>query len=245
VVAVIDVGNTNIHFGLYKNERLIKRRIYATSKGVVEKRILRILKGKKIDGAAIASVVPCVNTRISRFFKRYLKISPLIISSKTKCNLKFGYHNPRTLGADRIANVVGALARYENNLIVLDFGTATTLDVVFRNGNYLGGIITPGIEMSFEIIANKTGLLPRVSMRKPRNIIGRSTKECIQSGIFNGTVAMIDGLIQRIEKDHRKKFLTVATGGWGRFMTSQIKKIKYFDQDLGLYGILKIYNYNA
>lgn len=137
------------------------------------------------------------------------------------------------------------LARYKRNLIIVDFGTATTLDIILKNGNYLGGIIFPGIETLMDVLISRTVLLKEVSIKKPAHIIGTSTEECIQSGIFNGTVAMISGFIREIRKEYRKKFLCVATGGWGKIVSSQIKEIKHFDPDLCLFGILKIYYYNA
>ena len=141
--------------------------------------------------------------------------------------------------------MVGGLARYKRNLIIVDFGTATTLDIILKDGYYLGGIIFPGIGTLMDALVERTSLLKKVSLKKPAHIIGTSTEECIQSGIFNGTVAMISGLIRKIRKEYRKNFLCVATGGWGKIMSSQIEEIKYFDPDLCLFGILKIYYYNA
>jgi len=245
MVVVLDIGNTNIHLGLYNGEKLVKKVICPLTEKSFEDRILKVLKGKRVDGVAIASVVLRFTTEYSKFFKRRLNISPLIISPNMDCHLKFGYRKPETLGTDRIAGVVGGLARYKRNLIIVDFGTVTTLDIILKNGNYLGGIIFPGIETLMDVLISRTALLKEVSIKKPVHIIGTSTEECIQSGIFNGTVAMISGLIREIRKEYRKKFLCVATGGWGKIVFSQIKEIKHFDPDLCLFGILKIYYYNA
>ncbi len=245
MVAVLDIGNTNIHFGLYRGETLVRNFICPISERAIERKILKIVNVKRIDGAAIASVVPNLTPQYIRFFKRWFSISPVLVSSDIHCNLTFGYYKPQTLGADRIATAAGGLARYKRNLIIVDFGTATTLDIIFKNGFYEGGIITSGVDTLMNALTGRTALLKHVLLEKPAHTIGRSTKECIQSGIYNGTVTMISGLIQKIRKEYRKKFLCVATGGWGKAMSSQIKEIKHFDPDLCLFGILKIYYYNA
>lgn len=245
MVAALDIGNTNVHLGLYRGEKLVKKVVYPLTKKSIEKNILKILKDKKLDGVAIASVAPRFTAKFKKFFKKTLNISSIIVSSNVNCYLNFGYRKPETLGADRIANVVGGLARYKRDLIIIDFGTATTLDIVLKNGYYLGGIITPGMGTLMDVLIRRTALLKKVSLKKPAHIIGRSTEECMQSGIFNGTIAMIGGFIQKIREKYRKKFLCVATGGWGKVISPQIEHIKYFDPDICLFGILKIYYYNA
>ncbi|MCK4251981.1 type III pantothenate kinase [candidate division WOR-3 bacterium] len=245
MVVVLDIGNTNIHLGLYNGEKLVKKAICPLTEKFSKDKILNVLKNKRMDGVAIASVVPRFTSKFSKFFKERFNISPLIISPNMDCHLKFGYRKPGTLGTDRIAGVVGGLARYKRNLIIVDFGTATTLDIILKDGYYLGGIIFPGIGTLMDALVERTSLLKKVSLKKPAHIIGTSTEECIQSGIFNGAVAMVSGLIRMIRKEYRKKFLCVATGGWGKIMSSQIEEIKYFDPDLCLFGILKIYYYNA
>jgi len=137
------------------------------------------------------------------------------------------------------------LARYEKDLIIIDFGTATTFDIVLKNGDYLGGLIIPGIGTSLETLSEKTALLPKITLKKSVKVIGHSTEECIRSGILNGAVAMVKGLIERINKEKGINFLCIATGGWGEVIASQVKEIKHFNQDLCLYGIVKIYYYNV
>ncbi|KPJ71845.1 hypothetical protein AMJ52_08295 [candidate division TA06 bacterium DG_78] len=245
MVAVFDIGNTNIRMGLYEAQKLVKRITYPTSTKSVEKKFIDVLIHKNLEGIAIASVIPLVTQKFVRYFRRGFAISPLIISSKLDCHLTYEYYKPETLGADRIANVVGGLERYNKDLIVIDFGTATTIDIVLKDGRYLGGLIMPGIGASLETLSKKTALLPLVKFKKPIKTIGRSTEECIQSGVFNATVAMMKGLIVQIRKEKKKKFLCIATGGWSKIMTPMIREIKYCDPDLCLYGVFKIYNYNA
>ncbi len=245
MVAVLDIGNSNIHFGLYKDESLIKHFTCPLSETAIETKILEIISHKKIEGAAIASVVPHLTPQYVQLLKTKVSVSPLLISPDIECHLSFGYRKPHQLGADRIASAVGGLARYKRDLIVIDFGTATTLNIIHKNRFYEGGIIIPGVETLKTSLAKQAALIKEVTLRRPRRLVGRSTEECVQSGVYNGTVAMVSGLIQAVREKYRKKFLCVATGGWGKAMASQIEEITRFDSDLCLFGILQIYNYNA
>jgi type III pantothenate kinase len=245
MVAVFDIGNTNIRIGFYDVQKLVKEMRYPTATKSVENKFVRLLRRDRLEGIAIASVVPHITRRLIRLLKKDFAISPFIVSSQVDCHLTYEYYDPETLGADRIANVVGGLERYKKNLIIIDFGTATTLDVVLKDGRYLGGLIMPGIGASLETLSKKTALLPLVKFKKPMKTIGRSTEECIQSGVFNGTAAMMKGLITQIRREKKKKFLCIATGGWSNIMTPMIREIQYSDSDLCLYGIFQIYKYNA
>ena len=132
-----------------------------------------------------------------------------------------------------------------SNVIVIDAGTATTIDVARRDGNYLGGIICPGMQLLADMMHQKTAQLPRISVRKPRSLIGRSTEECLRSGLFNGTIAMVRGLIKDIRKSKKGNFLCVATGGSGKLLSSYVEGIQKYDADLCLYGILSVYYENV
>jgi type III pantothenate kinase len=145
------------------------------------------------------------------------------------------------LGADRIATVVGALSRYERDVIVIDAGTAITIDVATRGWHYLGGIICPGMRILSEQMHRQTAQLPRIRIRKPKNLIGRSTEECLHSGVFNGTMAMVSGLVRDIRKQERRDFLCIATGGSGKVIAAIVNDIDRYDDDLGIYGVLQIY----
>jgi len=245
MVVVLDIGNTNIHLGLYEGETLVKHLVYPLSEKATEHKMRKAINDRKLEGVAIASVVPSLTPRYIQFFKKRLSLSPLLISPDVDCHLTFGYHKPHQLGVDRIATAAGGLARYKRDLVIINFGTATTLDIIFKNGRYPGGIITPGVETAMNALARRTALLKEVPLRKPIHLIGRSTEECIQSGIFNGTIALVRGLIQMIRKKYKKRFLCIATGGWSTLMAAHIPEITRVDPDLCLYGILKIYYYNV
>ncbi len=146
MVVVLDIGNTNFHLGLYQGETLVKHLIYPLSEKTIEDKVRKAIDGSKLEGVVIASVVPGLTQRYMQFFKKQLSLIPLLVSPDVKCHLTFGYYRPHQLGADRIAAAVGGLVRYKRDLIIIDFGTATTLNVVFRNGRFVGGIIIPGVE---------------------------------------------------------------------------------------------------
>lgn len=245
MVAAFDIGNSNIHLGVYRGGRLVKRTVSPIHGKHIECDLMKMLDRKKITGAAIASVKPRLTPKVVRFLKDQYKIEPVIVSSKVDCHLKFDYRKPTTLGADRIANAVGGLARYKRNMLIVSFGTATTLDIVLQDGHYLGGLITPGVGLLLDGLTSRTALLQKVVLQTPRRFIGQSTKECIQSGVVNGAVVMIQGLIQGIRRECKKRLLCVATGGWGQFMAKKVKQIACFDQDLTTFGVFKIYEYNA
>lgn len=245
MVVVLDIGNTNFHFGLYQGETLVKHFVYALKEKTIEDKVRKAIDDRKLEGVAIASVVPSLTQRCMQFFKRQLSLTPLLVSPSVECHLTFDYYRPHQLGADRIATAVGGFVRYQRDLIIIDFGTATTLNVVFKNGHFVGGIIIPGVEALRSALTGRAALIKEVVLKRPAYLIGRSTEECIQSGIYNGTIVMVRGLIQAIRKEYNKRFLCVATGGWGKTLSSQIDEIKHYDPVLSLFGILKIYHYNV
>ncbi len=245
MVVVIDIGNTNIHAGLYAGERLQRKIVYPTARVTKEKALRKIVQSGLPDAVAVSSVVPRVTRQIIRFFKEQFGLKPFVVSSRVATPLRFDYYKPETVGADRIANVVGGLARYKKNLIIIDFGTAITFDIVLRDGHYLGGMICPGMKTMAEALTRRTALLKMVSVTRPRHLVGKSTEECIQSGIFTGTVVMVQGLIQKIAKVYRKRFLCITTGGAGRLVAKHVHGIHAYDPHLTLFGVLKLYQYNA
>ena len=244
MVAVFDIGNTNIHIGLYKDRVLSRRFSLRTRKKLPHSSIKRIVKDDRLEGVVVVSVVPDLAKQLVNVC-RVQKIAPIVVSSKLRCGLKYTYRDPATLGADRIAVVVGALSRYRRNVIVIDAGTAITIDVAKRGGYHLGGIILPGMHMFSELMHKKTSQLPQVRVIKPKNLVGRSTKECIQSGIFNGTMAMIQGLIQNIKIQARGDYYCVATGGSGKLIAGQVREVDVYDENLCMYGALDIYYRHA
>uniref|UniRef100_A0A7C4XE19 Type III pantothenate kinase n=1 Tax=candidate division WOR-3 bacterium TaxID=2052148 RepID=A0A7C4XE19_UNCW3 len=245
MVVAIDIGNTQTHIGFYRNGKFEKILNLPTEKSGKEKVLKKIFLGNNFVAIAIASVVPQVTEGYIKFFKKFLHTMPLIVSGKLKTPVKFRYRNINNLGADRIANVVGANLRYKKDLIIFSFGTATVCDVVLKNGKYLGGLIAPGIKTGIRALESRTTLLKKVPLKIPKKFLGLSTEECLQSGILNGTRLMVQGVIREIEGQYRKKFFCVSTGGLGKLMKDLIPEISLYDPELTLYGIIKIYYLNV
>jgi type III pantothenate kinase len=244
MVAAFDVGNTNLRVGLFSRAGLLSKQVFPSRRRLPLAKIKKIINSGNLEGVVIASVVPTVTRKIVSTCRRN-RIEPLLISSKSKCGLKYRYHDPSTLGADRIAAVVGALALYRKDVIVVDAGTAITIDVARRRGEFLGGIICPGMHVVASAIHQKTAQLPKVMITRPRNLIGRSTDECIKSGIFNGTMAMIEGLLAGIKQQIKGDFYCVATGGSGKIMSAYVDEINDYNEDLCLHGAFRIYRRNV
>ena len=245
MVAAIDIGNTNIHAGLFREGQLVKTLRLVVHPTPDLPGLRQWLGRQKLEGAGIASVIPGLTRLIARIFREDFRVQPLIISAAADCGLKFGYKNPRQLGADRIANLAGGLARIPVNLIVVSFGTATVIDAVFRNGYHPGGVILPGIDMALGILADKTARLQRYPVRKPVQFMGQTTAECVQAGVIHGTALAVQGFIHRLKKIYKRDFLCLATGGRVRLMAPLIPEIDRVIPDLSLYGIYTIYRKNA
>jgi type III pantothenate kinase len=242
MILTLDVGNTNIHFGLYKNNRLTKTGKISLLKSLAEKKFLKDVPGQcSIEGVAIASVVPSLNPKFARYFKKEMRIDPLFVTPKLKMPVKIAYPS---IGADRIANINAGFLRYHCNLLIFSFGTAVTGDVVSKNGLHSGGVILPGLETQLWSLHQRTALIKQIALKPPTRYIGRNTSECVQSGIFNGMIFCIQGFIKKIATDRRNRYRVIATGGWGGKMAQFISEIDTYDQDLTLYGILKLYKYN-
>ncbi len=244
LVIALDIGNTNIHIGLGNHRGIRKRWVYCHQKYGFVKQLKKSLRDKPIKAGAIASVVPGLTRKVSSVLKD-LGVKPFIISSKTVPNLKLRYKNPESLGVDRIANVVGALSRYKTDIIIIDAGTATTIDVALKTRTYLGGLILPGISASLDYLHQRTALLPRIKPKKPKDIIGHSTTAGIQSGLYYGITEAIKGIINKIKERLNRPFSCIATGGWGKLLYHWIDDIEYFEPVLSLYGILNIYYENV
>jgi type III pantothenate kinase len=237
MLLTLDVGNSQIFGGVYDGEdlRLTFRRtssIRASSDefGTFFRVTLREngIEPERIDMAAICSVVPDAVHSLRNCFRKYFRFEPFLLQPGVKTGLKIRYRNPLEVGADKIANAIGAIGRYPGrNLVILDFGTATTLCAVTREKEYLGGIITPGINISMAALESKTARLPAVEIIRPADVLGRSTVESIQSGLYYGTLATVRTLAELVTKEHfaAEPPVIVGTGGFGRLFESE----RFFD----------------
>ncbi len=253
MLLVVDVGNSHTVLGLYEGDELVAhwRVVTTTHRTSDELRILflnlleeRGYKVKDVTGCCVSSVVPELNHSLQAMCRQTFDTEPLFIGPGVKTGLIILTENPKEVGADRIVNTVAAFDEHGGPLIVVDFGTATTFDAVSEKGEYLGGAIVPGIEISAEALSERCAKLPRVEILKTDSAIGRDTISAVRAGLTFGYADLVDGLITRIEKEIGGKAHVVATGGMAGFIGSMSKHIGTIDQWLTLKGLRIIYAKN-
>jgi type III pantothenate kinase len=253
VLLVIDVGNTNTVLGLMDGEEIVHTfRITTTvhqttdEYGLIYLQLLGLhgLGATDVDGAIMSSVVPTVLYSMEKACRRYLDVQPLVVGRKLKTGMKVRMDNPREVGADRIVNAVGAVARWGGPIIVVDFGTATTLDCVNGDAEYVGGAIAPGFKISEEALFAHTAKLPRVEVERPPRAIGTNTVHAMQSGLFYGYVGLVDGLADRCRRELDPRAKVVATGGFATLVASESQVIEEVDPFLTLRGLALLHALN-
>lgn len=199
-----------------------------------------------VDGAIIASVVPEVNFNLVTLCRRYCRTEPLLVGEKgVKLGTKALVDRPDEVGADRLVNTVAAHDRYKGPLIVVDFGTATTFDVVDGEGNYCGGVIAPGINLSLHALEMAAAKLPSIRIRRTERVIGKDTVSCMQSGIYWGYIELVEGLVTRIRAERGERMNVIATGGLAPLFAGATDLVKHVDPDLTLWGLNLIYRLNG
>ena len=253
MLLVIDVGNTHTVLGVYDGEELKGHYRVASNHALTvdECRILvrqLFAEHKKIEDVIICSVVPPLTPIYEEMSEKFLKVDPVVVNSDLPLGIKIVYDDPKAVGADRIANAVAAYEIYGGPAIVVDFGTATTFDVISEKGEYLGGAIAPGIETSSLNLFKKASQLFKVSLQKPKKAIGKNTEESLRSGIIFGTVGQIDGIAKRIKEELRRMSPSkrepkiIATGGLADLIATESKTIKEVNPTLTLEGLRRIYS---
>ena len=251
MLLTIDVGNTNITFAIFKNKEIIADwRISTLSNRTSDEYAALLtplftekeLEFKQIDGVAISCVVPSTLEALVRFSNKHLQVEkPVVLSHDLKLPMAIKYFPVTDVGADRIANAIAAHAKYGGKIIVVDFGTATTLDAVDEDGNYLGGAIAPGIQISLEALFSRAARLTGVELTSPEKAIGDTTSSSLRSGIIFGFAGQVDALVERFEEEMGKDVTVIATGGLAEIISKYSKKIKYQDDLLTLEGLRLIY----
>ncbi|MGB1547632.1 MAG: type III pantothenate kinase [Alphaproteobacteria bacterium] len=255
MLLAIDSGNTNIVFAIFDGDKIVGKWRSSTDSmrtsdeyavWLTQLMATQNLKSRDVDAAIIASVVPEALFHLKSLCRDYFQAEPMVVGEEgVDAGLEVHVDRPEEVGADRLVNAVAAHRLFEGPLIVIDFGTATTFDLVDAKGAYCGGAIAPGINLSLEALHLTAAKLPRVAIRNPGNVIGKTTVTAMQSGIYWGYVALIEGMIARLAEEFGEPMTVVATGGLAPLFNDATDKIAHLVPDLTLQGLLWIHRLNA
>jgi len=255
VLLAADVGNTEIVLGVFDGPRLrftwrLSTRAEQTSDelalqlaGLLEHRQLDL--HRDVTGLCVASVVPDLTTAFRDMASSYLSFPPLIVGPGTKTGVSVVTDNPREVGADRVMNALAAFSRFGGPAIVVDFGTSTNFDVISGSGEFIGGVIGPGIQVAAASLVSRTARLPSVELLAPPSVIGKNTVECIQSALIYGTADMVDGIIARVTAELGASPVTVATGGLAPLVIPHCRSVEHHEPWLTLEGLRLVHERNA
>jgi type III pantothenate kinase len=251
MLLAIDAGNTNIVFALHDGENLVhKWRISTVDRRTADEYMvwlsqlmaLENLDKSLVTGAIIATVVPQALFPLQLLCRRYFNCEALVVGSpKVNIGIEVKTDSPADVGADRLVNAVAGYDIYQGSLIIIDFGTATTFDCIDEGGAYIGGAISPGINLSLEALHMAAAKLPRIAVERPAKVIGKATVPAMQSGVFWGYVGLVEGLVQRIIAEYGKPMRVIATGGLAPLFATVVPVIEHVDQELTIKGLFKIY----
>jgi type III pantothenate kinase len=253
MLLAFDVGNTTVAIGVFREAKLVKSWKIKTDRdktgdeyGAVLLNLFQVseIPPKKIEAAIISSVVPPLTPVIQDMCRDFFGPEALIVGPGLRTGMPILYENPLEVGADRIAAAVAAFEKHGGPAIIVDFGTATTFDAISVKGEYLGGAIAPGIQISAEALYLKTARLPRIEIRKPKRAIGRTTVSSMQSGLYFGYIGLITNTINEVQKELGKNAKVIATGGFGGQITPEVPAINVYEPDLVLEGLRIIFERN-
>ncbi len=254
MLLVVDVGNTQTHFGAFEGTRLVEHWRFATVRQSTADEIgaalsnLLELRGygfSQIDASIVSSTVPQLEPQWTGMAARYLAHEMLVVGPGTKTGMAIRYDNPREIGADRLVNAVAMRERFAGAAVCVDFGTATTFDVVSREGEYLGGALMTGIEISLEALSERGARLPKIDLAPPRSVIGKNTIDAIRSGVVYGYAGAIDAIMRRLADELAERPEVVATGGLSRLVVPYCEEIEQIDDELTLTGLRLLHERNS
>ena len=248
---VVDVGNTNIVLGVYRGDELVNSWRLATARertsdeyGILARQLVGEAHSAALDGAIVSSVVPPLNGAIAWMIEKYFAVDPMFVEPGVKTGLAIHVDNPQEVGADRIVNCVAAYEAFGGPTVIVDFGTATTFDLVTADAKYVGGVIAPGLNISAEALFARAARLPRVDIRRPPHVIGTNTVVNMQSGLYFGYLALVDGILARIKREVSGIRRVVATGGLAGLFREESEHIDTVDSELTLKGLKLVYDRN-
>jgi type III pantothenate kinase len=254
VLLVVDVGNTQTHFGTYRDGQLVEHWRFTTVRdstadelGAVLRNLLE-LRGiglADLDASIVSSTVPQLRPEWEAMAARYLDHQMLAVGPGIKTGMALRYDNPREIGPDRLVNAVAAYEKVKGACVVVDFGTAVTYDPVSAEGEYLGGIISPGVEISMEALTNRAAALPKIELAPPRSLIGKTTVDAIRSGVVYGFAGQVDGIVRRLRAEMGDEIETIATGGLAEHIVPFTEEIDDTDDLLTLTGLRLLHERNA
>ncbi|HZR26465.1 MAG TPA: type III pantothenate kinase [Vicinamibacterales bacterium] len=257
MLLAIDVGNTNIVLGVFEQDALVQSWRLQSLRERTSDELGLLVDGlfahhhvdrARITGVVLGSVVPPLTPTIVAMSQRYFNVKPLTVDPAANTGMPILYDNPWEVGADRIVNAVAAYEKFGRHadlpLIVVDFGTATTLDAITAKGEYLGGAICPGVQISADALFQRAARLPRIDVRKPARIVGRTTVGAMESGLFYGYVGMVEGLVQRMTVELGGRATVVATGGLASVIAPETPLVQHVDPDLTLHGLRIVWERN-
>lgn len=248
---VVDVGNTNVVLGIYRDDHLVNSWRLATARdrtgdeyGILARQLIDGAVDGALDGAIVGSVVPPLNSAIAGMIRQYFGVDAMFVEPGVKTGIAIHVDNPQEVGADRIVNCVAAYEAYGGPTIIVDFGTATTFDLVTENAEYVGGVIAPGLTISAEALFARAARLPRVDIRRPPHVIGTNTVVNMQSGIYFGYLGLVDGLLARMKREVTGLKRVIATGGLASLFEEDSEHIDEVDSELTLKGLKIIHDRN-
>ncbi|MDQ3319916.1 MAG: type III pantothenate kinase [Actinomycetota bacterium] len=254
MLLAIDVGNTQTHVGTFRGSQLVEHWRFATVREATADEVASLLVGlldlrglslADIDGAIVSSVVPQLTHEYKGLSDRYLRGALLVVGPEVRTGMAIRIDNPRELGTDRLVNAIAAYERFGSACIVVDFGTATNYDAVSADGEYLGGVFAPGIEISMEALSERAAKLPKVDFEAPAETIGRTTMTALQSGLIYGTAGQVDGIVARMREELGVDAAAIATGGLASGIVPFCAEISEVDDELTLTGLRLVHERNG